>query len=214
MAYGKGPKREIIFHSALAERGPTRITVDDQPRYLKSKDRDVVELTIGNDRMAYFDTITRGVPSSSKGRREEHTDSLPKGARRTPQLLMSAKRRQPRAPQEGATAGRTSAPATAPQPAGGLLRASPPAAKKGDKVDRLIEGMVKAGQFGVALQLAAKQCIAAAEGFCKSQGVPSRRKARPVWCHRLRKRCAPVRRCCPSSLAWTNHWQSVACRRS
>lgn len=42
------PRAEILFHSELAKMGPVAVTVDGEPRYVKSKDKFAVDLTMAD----------------------------------------------------------------------------------------------------------------------------------------------------------------------
>ena len=54
MAGNYGPKREMVFHSALAKMGPVEVRVDSEPKYLEKKDNWLVELTIDDEKICYW----------------------------------------------------------------------------------------------------------------------------------------------------------------
>jgi hypothetical protein len=168
MAFNK-PKRELIFHKTLCERGPVRITVDDNPRYLKNKDAYVIDLTVGTDKVGYW-AENEACKSFFDGQKGRTFTIIAEGSRDSATITYVGEQAPPsgalppapavnRPPPPPATHAPTTPPPQAAAPA--AVRA----ANGRDAVDKLRGGMIAAGQVGVALQLAAEQCLAAAEGF-------------------------------------------------
>jgi hypothetical protein len=166
MAFNK-PKRELIFHKALAERGPVRVTVDDNPRYLKNKDAYVIDLTVGADKVGYW-AENEACKSFFDGQKGRTFTIIAEGSRDSATITYVGEQ----APPSGAlppapAANRPPPPVAAPPAAQAPASHAAPSAKTNgrDAVDKLRGGMIAAGQVGVALQLAAEQCLTAAEGF-------------------------------------------------
>lgn len=183
------PKRNLVFHKTLVGLGPTRVTVDDEPRYVKSKDAFVVDLTVtaGNEteQVGYW-CENETCQQFFKGQKGRTFTVIAEGARETATLqyvgekladkpLPPAPRSAPaQLPAQPKPAAATQAQPTAgPKPAAALPQPQPkPTAaqvKAGngsrDKVDKLIDGLVHVGQVTSALALAAEGCFTAAEQF-------------------------------------------------
>lgn len=167
MAFKKSD-RQLMFHKALAERGPVRVTVDADARYLKSKDAYVIDLTVGTDKVGYW-AENEACKSFFDGQKGRTFTIIAEGSRDSATITYVGEQ----APASGTlppapAANRPPPQAPAQAPAAPAPQAAAPATRVTngrDAVDKLRGGMIAAGQVGVALQLAAEQCLTAAEGF-------------------------------------------------
>lgn len=161
MAFKKSD-RPLMFHKALAERGPVRITVDADARYIKSKDAYVVDLTVGADKVGYW-TENESCKAFFDGQKGRTFTIVAEGSRDGATIAYVGEQAPASGTLPPAPAANRPPPPTTPSQA---AQATAPARTNGrDAVDKLRGGMISAGQVGVALQLAAEQCIVAAEGF-------------------------------------------------
>jgi chorismate mutase len=167
MAFKKSD-RQLMFHKALAERGPVRVTVDADARYLKSKDAYVIDLTVGTDKVGYW-AENEACKSFFDGQKGRTFTIIAEGSRDSATITYVGEQAPPSGALPPAPAANRPPPqAPAQAPAAPAPQAAAPATRVTngrDAVDKLRGGMIAAGQVGVALQLAAEQCLTAAEGF-------------------------------------------------
>jgi hypothetical protein len=167
MAFKKSD-RQLMFHKALAERGPVRVTVDADARYLKSKDAYVIDLTVGTDKVGYW-AENEACKSFFDGQKGRTFTIIAEGSRDSATITYVGEQAPPSGALPPAPAANRPPPqAPAQAPAAPAPQAAAPATRVTngrDAVDKLRGAMVAAGQVGVALQLAAEQCLRAAAGF-------------------------------------------------
>ena len=169
--------KKTLYHSELVKNGPTRVTVKTDLLKSKYNDKEYVALIIGNDERNY-NPENQACAEFWRGQKGKTFTVVAEGREAEATLTYvgeSGAAKPPTAAPPAQAAATAQQPARGAAPAGGAPAAgrgaAAPAGKKGDKVDKLIDGLAAAGKFGVALQLAARQCLAAAEGFCRDNGV-------------------------------------------
>ena len=178
---GGREKRDLLFHKALSEMGPVRVTVDDNARYLKAKDAYVVDLTIKGEPLSYWCESEQCL-NFFEGKKGRTFTLIAEGSRDKATINYvgeSGETAGQHKPPPQSSAGEASAPARTQQapaeaartqaaPAATIqARQEPQAPPPRDATDRLIEGLRAAGQFGVAVRVCAKALHDATVAFAE-----------------------------------------------